>query len=183
MGPELGINTVFSELKESKNRRSILKRALLLLLSGVLLLVTMVLCVTGYHPFISYRNQQFQEAVSAVQPGKIVWNELVPFEWDEVYLFHAYIQKKQMEEILGFDSGVLPYEVGEGTSRLIFLKNGKIISTAYACDSMSDRVPYVIMFPDQGRLYEYLSYDDQAVFNAEKRDRQMIPEFYDKQTI
>lgn len=174
---ELGVDAISVEYEKPEDRRSIIKRALLLLLAMAVLLLVAIAWVTDYHPFISYRNQKFQEAVISVQSSEVAWNELVPFEWDEVYLFHAYMYKKQMEEILGFSSMCLPYEVGEGTSQLIFLKGDKIVSTAYASEYMPDGVSYVIVFPRKEQFYEHLSYDDQAVFTVEKTGDQITLKF------
>ena len=95
-----------------------------------------------------------EHAVEAIpeESTQVSLNELVPFEWDEVYTFGPYTSKEE--------------SVSEGMVQLVFVEWGKERVVASVC-AYPDNLGYDIRIPfnhgDEG--YGVLRYEDNAVFS------------------
>lgn len=107
-------------------------------------------------------------AVEAIpeETTQVSLNELVPFEWDEVYTFDPYTSEEEIKRIIRLDSGAVEESVSEGMVQLVFVEWGKERVVASVC-AYPDNLGYDIRIPfnhgDEG--YGVLRYEDNAVFS------------------
>ena len=68
-----------------------------------------------------------EHAVEAIpeESTQVSLNELVPFEWDEVYTFGPYTSKEEIQSIIRLDSDAVKESVSEGMVQLVFVEWGK----------------------------------------------------------
>ncbi len=54
---------------------------------------------------------------------------LIPFEWDEAYIFKPYIDKKSIREIIKCSPKVYRSSVSESDSQIYFIKGNKVVAS------------------------------------------------------
>ena len=76
-----------------------------------------------------------EHAVEAIpeESTQVSLNELVPFEWDEVYTFGPYTSKEEIQSIIRLDSDAVKESVSEGMVQLVFVEWGKERVVASVC--------------------------------------------------
>lgn len=94
-------------------------------------------------------------------------NEIVPFKWDKAYTFQPYINKQEIENILGFKHKIICISVDENMTNLIFVKDNKIV--ANICD-YPENIGYNINFYKGKDLYNVIEYKQNVKFKANKKD-------------
>ena len=94
-------------------------------------------------------------------------NEIVPFKWDKAYTFQPYINKQEIENILGFKDKIIYTSVDENMTNLIFVKDNKIV--ANICD-YPENIGYNINFYKGKDLYNIIEYKQNVKFKANKKD-------------
>jgi hypothetical protein len=147
-------------LKNKKTIITIIALGLIIVLSYI---------VIG-NPIVFVNNQKLKHAVLAVDSHNILFNEIVPFEWDIVYTFEPYASKEKIEGIIGFKSNSIKETASEGMVQLLFIKNNKVVCSV--CD-YSSNLGYRIDF------FNRIMYTDNAVFSVE-RDTDIIWLFFEK---
>lgn len=123
------------------------------------------------NPFISYHNKQLSQSIQSVsaEAEQVYFNELVPFEWDEVYQFPPYTTKETMEETIRLHSRAIGETVSEGMVQLIFVDGGKEKVVASIC-AYPQVIGYSIALPYNYGDYGKIRYDDAAVFQKSMVD-------------
>ena len=101
----------------------------------VLLLFATLLIFSGFmyyilfgNPFVSWNDNKLEKAMDDLSAETITLEEIVPFEWDEVYTFDPYTSREEIAETIGFDSPEIKETVSEFMTQLIFVKDDKIVS-------------------------------------------------------
>ena len=100
-------------------------------------LVSLIICslilVIYINPIYLVRNKMLINNIEKVSNKKIITlEELIPFDFDSVYLFAPYSYKKDIEKEIGFKSRFIKdnYTDNLGTE-LIVVKNKKVISSVF----------------------------------------------------
>lgn len=110
------------------------------------------------------------EAVPADQT-EIALNDLIPFEWDEVYSFEPYTTREEIEQIIGLHSGAIGETVSEDMVQYVFVNREKGKVKASICGRPVE-LGYRFVFPEEKRTGNYckVTKADQLVFDigAEK---------------
>ncbi len=100
-----------------------MKKWVALILIAVLA-VSAVYCGTFYH-----RTQSLKRAVLALEDAQqVTLEDIVPFEWDEVYFFPPYTSKSDIEHALGMHSLFIKETVSENMTQLIFTRGHSVIA-------------------------------------------------------
>lgn len=100
-------------------------------------LVSLIICslilVIYINPIYLVRNKMLINNIEKVSNKKVITlEELIPFDFDSVYLFEPYSYKKDIEKEIGFKSRFIKdnYTDNLGTE-LIVVKNKKVISSVF----------------------------------------------------
>lgn len=133
------------------------------------LIIVLSYIVIG-NPIVFVNNQKLKQAVLAVDSNNILFNEVVPFEWDIVYTFEPYTSKEKIEGIIGFKSNSIKETLSEGMVQLLFIKNNKVVSSVCG---YSSNLGYRIYF------FNRIMYTDNAVFSVE-RNTDIVSLFFEK---
>lgn len=130
-------------------------------------LVSLIICslilVIYINPIYLVRNKMLINNIEKVSNKKIITlEELIPFDFDAVYLFAPYSYKKDIEKEIGFKSRFIKdnYTDNLGTE-LIVVKNKKVISSVF------------IKIEKNGFIVEGLVYSnkmDKILFEVTKSD-------------
>ena len=119
--------------------------------AALIFLVTLAVISAGAYllcgnPMVHIRNRQLKNAVTSLTEDSITLNEAVPFDWDAVYTFPPYIDKEDIEKIVGFKSPVIEAnQINEGMVHLLFVKEEKVMASVLG---YPDNLGYSISFPD-----------------------------------
>lgn len=143
----------------------------------VLLLFATLLIFSGFmyyilfgNPFVSWNDNKLEKAMDDLSAETITLEEIVPFEWDEVYTFDPYTSREEIAETIGFDSPEIKETVSEFMTQLIFVKNDKIVSSI--C-KYPDRAGFYINLWDGHRNPHggcYVEYGDNLLFSVEQKE-------------
>lgn len=95
--------------------------------------VALVLAV-GYfvigNPIVFMNNRKLKTAVTGITADTVPLNEVVPFEWDSVYMPDPYASKENIEKLIGFKSASIKENwVNEGIVHLIFTKGQRGVAS------------------------------------------------------
>ena len=55
-------------------------------------------------PFVNWNNNKLENAIENISAETVTLEEVVPFEWDVVYLFSPYTSHEAIAETIGFES-------------------------------------------------------------------------------
>lgn len=141
-----------------------MKRSLKILVS---LLLLIIFCIgifwfTFGSPLVFYHNHILQEKICEITQETVTLNELVPFDWDKVYSFPAYMPKEEIENQIGFRSpSIKENNINEGMVHLIFVKDEHVEASILG---YPENLGYAIDFPD------CVEYKDNIVFSVEKQN-------------
>lgn len=133
-----------------------------ILISFVILLVIFMFLIRGtiFDMFSQQRvnNKKLNEAFSNLSEGEYYLKDIVPFEWEFLYSFDPYTNKKQMEEIvLAKSSNKIRETVNEGMVQIIFVNKAEVISTI---TSYPKNVGYMVVFPERKDFYSFIKSSD-----------------------
>ena len=143
----------------------------------VLFLFATLLIFSGFmyyilfgNPFVSWNDNKLEKAMDDLSAETITLEEIIPFEWDEVYTFATYKSRAEIAETIGFDSPEIKETVSEFMTQLIFVKDDKIVSCI--C-KYPDRAGFYINLWDARKgesTGSYLEYGDNILFSVEQKD-------------
>lgn len=103
-----------------------------------------VLCYLAIgNPIVFFHNQGLKRAAGALDNGEIVsLNEIIPFEWDVLYMPAPYQSKAEIEEMIGFKSmDIQENVINEGMVHVLFVKDNKVAASVLG---YSDNLGYSI---------------------------------------
>lgn len=123
-------------------RKSILKA-----MAFVVLVLAVGYFVIG-NPIVFMNNRKLKTAVTGITADTVTLNEVVPFEWDSVYMPDPYASKENIEKLIGFKSASIKENwINEGMVQLIFVKDQRVVSSVL---SYPENLGYSIGFRNYG---------------------------------
>lgn len=130
--------------------------------------VALVLAV-GYfvigNPIVFMNNRKLKTAVTGITADTVTLNEVVPFEWDSVYMPDPYASKENIEKLIGFKSASIKENwVNEGIVHLIFTKGQRVVAGVL---SYPQNLGYSIGFGKYGPRIDAV---DNVRFQVEKQN-------------
>jgi hypothetical protein len=132
----------------------------------VAVLFLLAFAVVG-NPAVLINNHKLKEAIISVEAESVIFNEIVPFDWDFVYTFDPYLPKDEMEGILGFQSNSLRETVSEGMVQLVFVKDSTVVSSICG---YGNSLGYAVSFVSEEENFSKIASTDNALFSVKKRD-------------
>ena len=96
---------------------------------------------------VSQNNRRLRQALTSLDAKAVTLNDVVPFGWDTVYAFDAYLSKEEMTEIIGFKSGALRETVSKGMVSLAFVRGSSVVASVCG---YADNLGYAISAPTTG---------------------------------
>lgn len=97
----------------------------------------MVFCITftvmlvGKYPLMK-TNIDLYYAIQALEEGdEVVFNDVVPFDWDSVYTFAPYTEPEIMAETMGVTVKNLQQTLNEGMVQYYFIHQEKLVCAIY----------------------------------------------------
>lgn len=117
----------------------------------VLVCAVLVLAI-GYlivgNPIVFMNNRRLKRAITEITADTVTLNEVVPFEWDSVYMPGPYASKENIEKLIGFKSASIKENwINEGMVQLIFVKDQRVVSSVL---SYPENLGYSIGFRNYG---------------------------------
>lgn len=130
----------------------------------LMIVAVIVLLAINYfkneNPVTSYNNYCLKQNILATSKTEVTLNELVPFEWDTVYTFDAYITRSEIEKTIGFESNAIQDTVDAGRLYLLFVKDDTICGSVY---EYPEDLGYNIDFNYK------VEFEDKVLFDVRKR--------------
>lgn len=125
-------------------------------------------------PFVNWNNNKLENAIENISAETVTLEEVVPFEWDVVYLFSPYTSHEAIAETIGFESSEIKETVSEFMTQLIFVKDEKIVSSI--CKYPDNAGFYIDLWGvRRGKLldggYAYAKYGDNVLFTVEQKEQ------------
>lgn len=147
------------------------------LLLVLLVLNIILICFLFYiNPMQVYRNHKFKDnIVTLLDKETITLEELIPFEFDLVYLFEPYSTKENIEKTIGFKSRfVKDNSTDKLGTEVIVVKDEKVISSIFV-NLKEDGFTIKRLF-----VNPCLNYSTKINFRIEKSDSGIIIRQYAK---
>lgn len=144
------------------------KVATITIVSLVCLAVAMFMLTCGLliaNPYITHNTMLKDNIAKLSHTQEFEFNTIIPFEWDEMYVFTPGTSKEYIEETINISHSKI-YAVPEDAkvNTTIFVKDGKI--TAYMTDAENINFNVYMETENHG----VISYNDWYVFVAENKD-------------
>lgn len=125
------------------------------------------------NPVVNWHNSKLENVMQNLSMKTVTLEEIVPFEWDVVYSFDPYTSRKDIIEVIGFDSNEVKEMVSEYMTQLIFVKDKKIVSSIYRYPNCSGFYIDLSGARNGKRLdgeYDYMKYGDAFLFTVRYED-------------
>ena len=127
-------------------------RKIIVMFNALLVMVWFVACGSDV---IEKNEESFHGEVKKLVSAQVNLQELTEFEWDLLYVFGPYTSKKEIEEVIGFESdNITDNMADESTTYLLFVKDNAVV--ANICGS-ADSLGYTFSF---GYYEKYLCIDN-----------------------
>lgn len=118
--------------------------------------------------YIKNNNNSLSNSIKSLNKDEIILLEnVIPFKWDKIYTFAPYIPKETIENIIGTKSNYISESLGEDTTQLIFIKNGKLVASVIGHNA---NLGYDIDFYDGESIYNIITYGDNIKFLVQNKD-------------
>lgn len=138
----------------------------------IVLLIAMLAWYVFSDPMVSLNNRMLQKEIKALpeETTEVALNDLVPFEWDELYTFAPYTTKEEIEQTIGLQSRAIEAATSEGMVQLIFVNGSREKVMASVC-ALPDALGYQFDFSQATWDGDYckLTPADNAVFTKSNR--------------
>lgn len=141
-------------------------KKIILIFSVILIFIICIFSIKGYVT-IKINNNKLKEAIYNIQEDNVLLNDVIPFEWEEIYTFAPYTPEEEIEKIIGFKSIYIHTSISEGMANLIFIKNKKIVCNIYG---NIESLGYSINFYDGKSSYNKIKFNENINFNVEKNN-------------
>ena len=141
-------------------------RKIIIIFSLVLIFIAYIFSIKGYIS-IKINNNKLKEAIHNIEEENILLNNIVPFEWEEIYTFDPYTPKEEIEKIIGFKSKYINETLSEDMLNLVFIKNKKIVANVYG---YVEDLGYSINLYDGKSSYNKIKFKENINFNVEKNN-------------
>ncbi|MBQ2801188.1 MAG: hypothetical protein IJF03_07350 [Lachnospiraceae bacterium] len=81
---------------------------------------------------VETNEKSFNKKVKELESKQVDIQELTEFEWDSLYIFSPYTSKKEIEEVIGFESeNIVDNMADESTTYLLFVKDNMVVANVY----------------------------------------------------
>ena len=129
------------------------------------LAVIVLVCTWFFDPFsqISINRRSFKKAVLSLSDDikEVAFDDLASFDWDYVYSFDPYISEEEINNILGFNSGIDLKTMDENTENLIFVNDNEVI--CYIA-GFSGKLKFAFDLGEINNRHVKISKSDQPIF-------------------
>lgn len=97
----------------------------------ILCIISFIIGITIYiNPLFIYRNYKLTNHIESISTkDKIESNELIPFDYDKVYVIYPYTAKKDIEKDLGIKSRHIKENNNDNYQTILVIKDNKVISS------------------------------------------------------
>lgn len=97
----------------------------------ILCIISFIIGITIYiNPLFIYHNYKLTNHIESISAkDKIESNELVPFDYDKVYVIYPYTTKKDIEKDLGIKSRYIKDNKNDNYQTILVIKDNKVISS------------------------------------------------------
>ena len=125
-------------------------------------------------PFVNWNDNKLENAIENLSAETVTLEEVVPFEWDAVYLFSPYTSREAIAQTIGFESSEIKETVSEFMTQLLFVKDERIVSSI--CKYPDNTGFYIDLWGvRRGKLlnggYAYAKYGDNVLFTVEQKEQ------------
>jgi len=120
---------------------------------------------------IGNNNAAFSESVKAIDAEIITLNELTTFEWDIMYTFTPFTPRESIERVIGFSSRDIRTTFNESQTQLIFVRDGRIISSIWG---YGNNLGYWISFDSFSGDYLAVTPNDTVLFSVDRSGAEII---------
>lgn len=157
-----------------KNIISYKRTTILAAITSVVLIAGLMIGLLTNPDEVATNNQLLKKAVQDIPKDeeRVYLNDIVPFQWTEVYTFDPYLSIEQQEQIIGFESNKLEESVSEEMVHLVFVKDKEVVGCVI---SHSETLGYDINL----RIVDYMvldinyikvSHEQNAVFSVKQEE-------------
>ncbi|MFE4713776.1 hypothetical protein ACFRAM_23245 [Paenibacillus sp. NPDC056722] len=118
-------------------------------------------------------SNAFINSINSLEDGKEYrLSDIIPFKWDQIYVFPEYTDESHIEKVIGFESSRVRMSDSEAMQQIIFVKNRKIVCYVQDMD-------YRLGFSIERKNQDYLSIenDDKHKLHVNLRDSLRYLEF------
>ena len=147
----------------------ILKKENILPAFFVVLLILVSIPAFGYitrRDTMTKNGISLKNAVTAAPAGEVSARELIPFAWDQMYVFFAPASKEEIEAAMGLESGdILPLE-REGETALYLVEDNRLICRTGGLPEAEG----FAFTPPESAGFLTVSFSDQAVFSVAEEE-------------
>ncbi len=138
--------------------------------------VAVLVLIMGWYalsdPMVSLNNRMLQKEIRAIpeQTAEVALNDIVPFEWTEMYGFGPYTSREYIEQTIGLQSKSIGESVNEGMVQFIFVNSSREMVMASVC-GYPENLGYTFSLlgaeqdGGEGDAYYRLTPSDNAVFD------------------
>jgi len=103
-----------------------MKKFILFLACVVVIGCGLIYIVVG-DPVIFKNNKQFNSAMVRTTTAAVKFNDVVPFEWDYVYVFSGVHKKSDIETVVGISNNYIADIKNNDSQEIVFVKGDKIV--------------------------------------------------------
>lgn len=176
-GTGAGIPLAFGEGNTKSRIRNIAnykKAAAAAGVTAVAVIAVLIACLLTNPSTVRTNNEDLKAAIQSIPEDTetIYLNQLVPFQWTQVYTFDPYLDVDRQAEIMGVSSRELKESVNEGMVHFVFVNEDKVVSSicAYREDLGYDLTIRTIDYQYLNTDYMKLSYEDNPVFTVSRKE-------------
>ena len=99
----------------------------LIILTTIMVLITILIYITN--PLLIIRNNKVINNFDELQTKEyITRKDLIPFDYDKIYIQNPYTSKKDIEKEIGIKSRIIKENNNDNHYNLLIIKNNKVIS-------------------------------------------------------
>ena len=141
----------------------------LIILTTIMVLITILIYITN--PLLIIRNNKVINNFDELQTKEyITRKDLIPFDYDKIYIQNPYTSKKDIEKEIGIKSRLIKENNNDNHYNLLIIKNNKIISNPSISTNISiqlfdkeeDNTRIKVLKKEEGYSFieQYISYED-----------------------
>lgn len=130
---------------------------------------------------VTEKNEgSFHDKVKKIEAKQVNIQELTEFEWDSLYIFSPYTSKKEIEEVIGFESeNIVDNMVDESTTYLLFVKDNTVVANVYGS---TNSLGYTFDFGEYEK-YLYIDASKETTFGVIEQSGIKLLEYQQKSIL
>lgn len=163
------------------NEKSNIKKMIIIAVSviAVIILITYSVIIDLNRIIVTNNTNQLITKLNELGCGKFNISSVIDFEWDEAYVFGAYVSEYEQIEVMGKQMGIRFGELdSDGSCILAFLNNGKVVcyveglvyNTGFYFVADTDKETHYFKYKNTDVETHYFKFkkDDNLSFNIER---------------